>query len=221
VYEGGEAFVTHRAFHVPAGVRVVPFAILIATFFVSISRLINFPAPVMYGFIAAGTVLGATELDRRQAGIAITVPAVLLLVLSLGSWALVGPLRDAAGDSDSWIAYVPAETAAAFFVGGIEGLLFTMIPLSFSDGAKIYRWKRAVWFPLFAIPAFLFAWVVLNPQAAAFDALLEGRVLLIVSIVAAYAVAAFATWAYFNFREPRPPSPKAAVPESASGSGAD
>ncbi|MEX2159455.1 MAG: FGLLP motif-containing membrane protein, partial [Dehalococcoidia bacterium] len=201
VYEGGEALVMHRAFNVPAGVRVVPFAIGVAAFFVLISRVVDFPAPVMYGFIAAATVFGSAELDHRQAGIAITVPAVILLALSLGSWSLVGPLRDAARDSDSWVAHVPSETAAALFVGGIEGLLFTMIPLSFSDGAKIYRWHRAVWLPLFAIPAFLFAWVVLNPQAAALDALLQGRVLFIVCIVAAYGASAVLTWVYFHYRE--------------------
>ena len=199
VYEGGEALVTHRAFNVPAGVRAIPFAIGIAAVFMIVSRLIDFPAPVMYGFIASATVLGAAELNHRQTGIAITVPAVLLLAMSLGAWALVGPLRDAAGNSNGWYAHVPSETAAALFVGGIEGLLFTMIPLRFSDGGKIYRWQKAVWFPLFLVPAFLFAWVVLNPEAAALDALLKGRVLFIVGVVAAYAVACLSVWAYFHY----------------------
>lgn len=200
VYEGGEALVTHRAFQVPAAVRVVPFAIGIAAFFVLVSRAVNFPAPVMYGFIASATVLGGAQLDHRQSGVAIAVPAVLLLGLSVGAWALVGPLRDAAGDSSGWAAHVPSETAAALFVGSIEGLLFTMIPLNFSDGGKVYRWRRIVWLPLFGIPAFLFSWVVLNPQAVALDALLQGRVLFIVCIVATYAASVFVTWAYFHFR---------------------
>lgn len=207
VYEGGEAIVTHRAFAVPAGVRVVPFAIAIAAAFVVLSRLIDFPAPVMYGFIAAAVVLGSGELDTRQAGIAITVPATLLLLLSLGAWALVGPLRDAAGDSGDWYAHVPSETAAALFAGAIEGLLFTMIPLRFSDGGKIYRWQKAVWFPLFAIPAFLFTWVILNPQAAELDALLQGRVLFIVGVVLAYAAACLSIWAYFHYQQAGPGEP--------------
>ena len=203
VYEGGEAIITHRAFNVPAVVRVVPFAVAIAAGFVLVSRLIDFPAPIVYGFIAAATVLGAAKLDDRQSGIAVALPATILLGLGLGAWALVGPLRDAAGDSDNWAAHVPSETAAAFFVGSIEGLLFTMVPLRFSDGGKIYRWHRLVWLPLFAIPAFLFSWVVLNPQAAAFDALLTGRVVFVVCLVAIYAAAVFAIWAYFHYRHIR------------------
>jgi hypothetical protein len=199
IYEGGEAIVTHRAFDVPAGVRVVPFAVAIAAAFVVLSRLINFPAPVMYGFIAAAVVLGSAELDTRQTGIAIAVPAVLLLALSLGAWAVVAPLRDATADSGSWYSHVPSETAAALFVGSIEGLLFTMIPLRFSDGGKIFRWQKTVWFPLFAIPAFLFSWVILNPEAAALDALLQGRVLFVVGAVAAYAATCLAVWAYFHY----------------------
>ena len=48
--------------------------------------------------------------------------------------------------------------------------------------------------------------MVLNPQAKAFDAVLEGRVIFIACLVALYAILATGFWAYFWQRhrlEPR------------------
>ena len=97
----------------------------------------------------------------------------------------------------NWWSHVPSEAAAAIFVGGIEGLLFVLLPLRFTDGEKIFRWYRWLWFPLFGVAAFLFCWVVLNPQAKAFDAVLEGRVIFIACLVGIYAILATGFWAYF------------------------
>ena len=203
IYEGGEALV-HRARHgVPAGIRLFPTAIAIAAAFVALSRLAQFEAPVMFGFIAASAVFVPVALDHRQTGIAVFVPAVTLLVLSLVSWSLMGPLRDASNDSHTWWAVLPGETAAMLFVSGIEGLLFCLIPLQFLDGWKIIRWNPAVWAVLIGIPAFLFAWVILNPAAAGFDALLEGRVLTIIALVAAYSAVTVVIWAYFFLQHRR------------------
>jgi hypothetical protein len=67
----------------------------------------------------------------------------------------------------------------------------------FTDGAKIFSWNVWVWSVIFGVPAFLFAWAILNPQAQEFDALLEGRVIVALSLVGAYALAAIGTWLYF------------------------
>ena len=83
------------------------------------------------------------------------------------------------------------------FASGIEGLLFCMIPLEFLDGRKILRWNAVVWAFLMGIPAFLFAWVILNPAAQSFDTLLERRVITALSLVAAYSTLTVLLWAYF------------------------
>lgn len=202
VYEGGEVLMTERGYHVRAGVQMVPFAIALAVSFVMISRVTDFQAPVLYGFVVAATVLGgAWALDERQSGIAVAVPAVALFTISLAAWALIGPLRDLAGASNDWYAHLPSETAALIFAGGMEGLLFTMTPLAFQNGGKIYRWNRAAWAAIFGSAAFVFSWALLNPAAQQFDALVERRVVIAMSLVAAYAVTVVVTWWYFVQRE--------------------
>jgi hypothetical protein len=84
-----------------------------------------------------------------------------------------------------------------------------MIPLAFTDGSKIFQWYRLLWFPLFFIPAFIFAWAILNPEAAALESLLEGRVLFALALVALYIAAALIPWAYFAWRPRRAEAPPA------------
>ena len=197
VYEGGQAIVTQRRFHIASRMEVVPFAIGIAAVFVLISRLVSFQAPIIYGFVAAASILRSADLDENQSAQAVAFPAAVLLALSIVAWGLLGPLRSMSGDSGQWIAHLPGETAAIVFAGGVEGLLFTMIPLAFTDGMKLLRWNRITWFVLFAVPAFLFSWVILNPEAQAFSALLEGRMLFAFSVVLAYAALATGVWLFF------------------------
>ena len=50
---------------------------------------------------------------------------------------------------------------------------------------------------VFGLPTFLFAWVILNPEAQAFGALLEGRVAMVFGLVIAYSIMTVGVWAYF------------------------
>jgi hypothetical protein len=200
VYEGGEVLMTSRRFDVPAGVRIFPFALFVAIGFVFLSRLVGFQAPIMYGFVASAIVLGSHTMNDRQSALAVAVPAVGLLAIAIGAWLLLPALRDLTDANDDWWSYLPGEVAAILFAGGVEGLLFTMLPLQFTDGSKIWRSLRIVWFPLFAIPAFLFAWAILNPAAKDLDAVTSDRVIFALSLVAAYAAVAVAVWAFFLMR---------------------
>ncbi len=203
IYEGGEAFVHRRRHNVPAGIRLFPAAIAIAVAFVALSRLAHFEAPVLFGFIAASAVFVPVALDHRQEGLAIAVPAAILLLLSLASWSLVIPLRHASNSSHTWWAVLPGETAAMLFASGIEGLLFSLIPLQFLDGWKVIRWNPIGWALLIGVPTFLFSWVILNPAAKSFDALLQGRVITALSLAAAYSALTVALWAFFYVRQRR------------------
>jgi hypothetical protein len=197
VYDGGEALLTRHRFNLASGVKLYPFAIAIAAFFVLLSRLAGFSAPIMYGFVASSALLVPGRLDKRASAIVVAVPGLVLLGLSILAWMLIPAFNDLNGASGAWWASVPAATAAILFAGGIEGLLFTMIPVRFTDGAKIFSWNVWVWSVIFGVPAFLFAWAILNPQAQEFDALLEGRVIVAMCLVAAYALAGVALWLYF------------------------
>jgi hypothetical protein len=201
VTEGGEALITSRRFGVPAGVKLFPIAIGAAIAFVLISRLSGFQAPIMYGFVASATILAAANINDRESAQAVMVPGVALLAISVGAWLLLTPLRNISdGSTTSW-SYLPEATAALIFASGIQGLLFTMIPYHFSDGAKILRVYRLAWMVIFGAAAFFFAWAVLNPQTKSFEALLERRVLVAFGFAAAYVLFAFGFWGYFFLRK--------------------
>jgi hypothetical protein len=200
IFEGGMALMSRNRFHVPAGVKVFPLAVVIAVCFVALSRLVNFEAPIMFGFVAVATALAASRLSAQQEAVTAAVPMTALLVVALLAWALLGPLRDAAADSDSWLASLPSESAAMIFAGGIEGVLFAMVPVQFSDGYPIWQRLRWLWLAVAGVAAFVFSWVLLNPAAREFDALIEGRVLTAIGLVGAYALGVALIWAYCYLR---------------------
>ena len=212
VYEGGQALVMQRRFHVEASMDVVPFALGVAAFFVLLSRLVNFQAPILYGFVAAASILRSADVEEGQEGFAVAVPSFILLGLSLVAWGLLGPLRGLSNESELWVAHLPDNVAAIVFAAGVEGLVFAMIPLAFTDGIKVFHWQKLVWLVLFAVPAFLFSWVILNPEAESFSALLEGRVVLVFGLVIAYATMTVGIWAYFLYVKRTPSGPSLAGP---------
>jgi len=202
LHEGGEALALHRRFGVPAAVRLFPFALLIAIMFTVISRLVQFEAPVMFGFVATATVLTAASIDSRKEGTAVLLSSVALLVLSVASWALLSPLS-ALSDGTNWWTSIPHATAVLIFVGGIEGLLFLLVPFSFTQGGTVFKWYKLWWVVIVGVSAFFFCWVILNPQAEAFNALVERRVIFICALVAGYALVAFLFWLFFRVRPGR------------------
>ncbi len=199
IFEGGMALISQFRYKVPSDVKLFPIAIVIAIAFVILSRIVGFQAPIMYGFVAVATMLSASRLRDSHEATTAAIPALVLLGVSLLAWALIGPLRDASASSASWYASLPSETAAMIFAGGVEGLVFAMIPVKFSDGWPIFRSLKPVWAVLFIVPAFVFSWAILNPAASDFDALIQGRVLTVIGIVGAYTAAVVAIWVYFNF----------------------
>ncbi len=200
IFEGGMAIMSRDRYHVPSGVKIFPLAIVIALGFVLVSRIVNFEAPIMFGFVAVATALAVSRLNDEQEAATAAIPTAILLIAALFAWALIGPLRDAASDSTAWYASLPSETAALVFAGGVEGVLFAMVPVQFSDGYPIWRSMRLVWAGLAFVSAFVFSWVILNPAAKEFDALIEGRVLTAIGLVSAYAFVVIAIWAYFALR---------------------
>ncbi len=53
----------------------------------------------------------------------------------------------------------------ALVIGGIEGLLFGMLPLSGLPGAKVKEWDTRVWAPLLFLGSALFLHIIVNPSS--------------------------------------------------------
>lgn len=132
----------------------------------------------------------------------IFIPMLILLALSLLSWLVLAPLRGWAEDGNFFGAVFEA-VAVAMFVGGIQGLLFNLVPLEFVDGQKVWQWSRIAWFSISLPVTFLFIHVLMNPNGD-FDSPVEEtslRALLILCVAIWLATAA--VWLYFRQRKAR------------------
>jgi len=196
---GVEATMTRRIGGVSAAVRPFPAAIAVAAISVAISRLLDFRPGVMYGFVASCALLSPEEPDARRAGRIATFPTLAVLVLSVGAWLLLEPLRSWRGGSGGWLAGTLEATAVVIFVGGIEGLFIGMIPLAVTDGGKIFRWSRAVWLIISVMSAFLAWHVLLGRERTYFSGLREASSVTVLLAFIAYTVITVGLWGYFRF----------------------
>jgi hypothetical protein len=191
--EGGAVWVATRRLGVPAAVRVHPGALIAAVVCVVVSRLLDFEPGILYGFIASAVLLAPLAIDRRQAGLTVFFPAMLVLGFSLLAWAGLGWVRGNGGS--------PAAESmlAVLFVGGVEGTMYSMIPLTFMDGRAVLEWRRSAWVLAAGAATFIFWQLIVNPDLAYLDAFRESAVQLVFGIAVGFALVTAATWAYFRW----------------------
>ena len=195
ISKGGAILFSRHRLKVPIGFRVHSAALLSALACVAISRAIDFRPGLVYGFVASTVFLGA-KLDRRQSGRVAFYPALFLLGLSVAAWIVLGWVRS--GGSSSWVSQLLEAILAVLFVGGIEGVLFNMLPIAFLDGRAIIEWNRLAWLGLFGLSTFLFWQLLINPKDSYLDAIRETGVALVLSAALIYALITAAAWLYFR-----------------------
>ncbi|MGK2964839.1 MAG: FGLLP motif-containing membrane protein, partial [Tepidiformaceae bacterium] len=198
VYSGLEVNMLKRLFGATAAVRVFAPSLLIALASVIVSKLIDLNPGIVYGFVASAVLLQNADIPEKQEGKIDFVPLTACLVLSIGSWLLTPIVRDANADGGNFFLAVTEGVLIMTFIGGIEALIWNMIPLRVMDGGKILLWNKWVWIGLTAVSVFLFWHVLLNQERSGFDALQETASMSVVLVCAAYAAVAVGTWAYFR-----------------------
>ena len=95
---------------------------------------------------------------------------------------------------------------ACLFIGGLEGLLFGLIPLRFLPGARIANWSWIAWGVLTAVVAYLFVHVLLMPETGYLGRSTAASVTTTIVLFAAFAVVSVLFWGYFRLR-PTPEEP--------------
>ncbi|HET7738168.1 MAG TPA: FGLLP motif-containing membrane protein, partial [Tepidiformaceae bacterium] len=200
VYSGLEVNMLKRLFGAQAAIRVFAPSLLIALISVIVSKLIDLNPGIVYGFVASTVLLQHADIPHKEEGKVDFVPLTACLVLSVGSWLLTPIVRDANADGGNFFLAVTEGVLVMTFIGGIEALIWNMIPLRVMDGGKILLWNKWVWIGLTAISVFLFWHVLLNQERAGFDALQETASVGVLLICVAYAAVAVGTWAYFRAR---------------------
>lgn len=190
--------------------RVLPGTIVVGLACVVVSRLTGFLPGYVYGLILGFTF--ASELSRIQEARRTAAAGALMLALAVAAWLVTGALGDAAADTS--IAGIVLRTVlAAIVVGGLEGVVFGLLPLRFLQGEVVFGWNRVIWGVLFGLGVFAFAHVLVNPASGYLADSSRTPLLTIVALFLGFGVVSVAFWGYFRFRTPReapaPPGPAA------------
>jgi hypothetical protein len=203
-YNGIRVLITKYGFHIPATIRAYPLAILLAVIFVILSRLISFHPGLIFGFVGAFTILPSSIApDRKKRSIGILWGVFIVILLALGAFFLRQPL---ASMTNSFWQMMLDTILVALFVGGLERLLFGLVPATFLDGGTLVSWKKLIWVIVFGLVVFLFVHIVINKSNALTGAVKDMNVITIVCLTLACLVFSLAFWGYFRFRSKREPN---------------
>lgn len=199
VYEGTQVLISERFFSLNGAIRFYPIAILIAIVSVTFSKLTGLQPGLVYGFVAAAALLSAREPTRKEEGMIVFFPMLAMLGVSLLAWLSLGPIRGMSEDG-GWIPLILEGAALSLFLGGIQGLLFSLIPLPFMDGEKIWNWNKLAWIAIVFPVGFLFFHVVINQDGTLQSAVSEHGVTALIILAAVSWTLTIATWLVFKWR---------------------
>jgi hypothetical protein len=195
VYEGLQAFLGIRLYGLQGYMRAFPVAALIAIGCVILTRLVRFQPGYLFGFVAAYVLVSGEDFDEEattgQGAVLVLVPAVVMLAVSIVAWLLSGPL---AGVN------LLRSLLVTTFVSGLEGVLFSLVPLSFLDGEVLFRGNRVAWLGGFAFAAYWFFQILLNPRSGYLDAFTQNNVVVTLILLALCGVITGAFWLFFRLR---------------------
>ncbi|MEO6349692.1 MAG: FGLLP motif-containing membrane protein [Candidatus Limnocylindrales bacterium] len=180
--------------------RVQPMTLVVGIACVVISRIADFQPGYLYGLVA-GYVF-AKELSMRDEGRANAVTAVWMLLISLGAW-LALPTMEVGLAGQPLLQTLVAAALATIFVGGLEGLLFELVPLRFLRGESVFAWHRGMWAILFLAAAFTFAHILLTPTSGYLGDTRSSPLVAAVILFVAFGIVSVAFWAYFKYRPAR------------------
>ena len=195
----------------------IPSGLLIAGGCVIVSRLTHFEPGYLYGVL--GGAVFAAALDRKAEGRAEVTAMLAGFVLALAAWVAFEPIaRSASGSSPAFGVLTLDALLASVFIGGIEGLMFSLIPLRFLPGHRIKGWSWGVWGVLVAVVLYAFVHVLLNPASGYLGRSTQASVNTTIALFVAFALVSGLFWSYFRLR------PTAEAPEAepvAAAAGAD
>ncbi len=182
--------------------HAIPSALVIAVLCVVVSRVTHFEPGYLYGVLGGAVFAGA--LDRRSEGRTEVAVALAALAVALVAWVFFEPVARAADDSNPAFWLLSADSfLSALFIGGVEGLLFGLIPLRFLPGFRIKGWNWMAWGVLTAVVLYVFVHVLLAPEAGYLGRSTAASVTLTLVLFGAFAMVSGLFWLYFRWRPKR------------------
>jgi hypothetical protein len=194
--------------------RAIPSGLVVGVVCVLVSRLTHFAPGYLYGVLGGAVFAGA--LAKRTEGRAETVTMLAGLAVALGAWIAFEPVAHAANSAHPSLGVLVADSfLAALFIGGIEGMLFSLIPLRFLPGHRVKQWGWLPWALLTGLTLYVFVHGLLTPAQGYLGRSTTQTTNLTLALFGAFGVLSLAFWAWFRFRpekteqpgpEPGPPS---------------
>lgn len=140
--------------------KVLPGALVFGLVCVVASRLAHFQPGYFCG-VVAGFAFTRT-LNKEEAGKSTARAGAFMLALALVAW---GARSAVAVEGTTLAPSVLRAVLGGLFVGGVEGLVFGMLPLRFMSGEKLWTWNKLLWAGLMGAGLFIFVHVLLDPEA--------------------------------------------------------
>lgn len=194
-------FLAYRRINREMGrLRVVPMTIILGIACVVISRIAEFQPGYLYGLVATFAFTGS--LQRRDEARAHALTGVWMLMVALAAW-LAMPWIEQSLASERLLLMGISAGLATVFVGGLEGLLFELVPLRFLRGEAVYEWRRSVWAILFLAAGFCFAYILLDPSHGYLGSTRVSPLIPALILFVSFGIASILFWAYFRFRPTR------------------
>ena len=190
----------------PGRLAVQPLTIFVGIACVVISRIADFQPGYLYGLVVG--YVYAKELPIRDEGRANALTAIWMLTVALAAFFSL-PLIESATQSAPFLQIALAAAAATIFIGGLEGLLFELVPLRFLRGETVWAWRRGAWAILFLAAAFTFVHILLTPTSGYLGSTRTSPLMAAVILFVAFGVFSVAFWAYFRYRPQRATEPTA------------
>ena len=179
--------------------RALWWTLLIAVVCVVISRLAGFQPGYLYGLIIS--IVFVTEISARDEGFGTWLASAWLLVLSVIAWVLLAVVRQTS--ADPLLSLFLQTVLVTFVVAGIETLVIGLLPMRFLPGHPLFRWRKSVWFALFALAVMGYLLILVDPANGYLSD--SSRTPMIIGIVflVSFGIISIGTWAYFRYRPAR------------------
>jgi hypothetical protein len=119
----------------------------------------------------------------------------------VAAWVLFEPVSRLANETDASFAVLVADSLlGCLFIGGIEGLLFSLVPLRFLPGYRVHQWGWVPWGLLTLGTAYLFVHVLLVPEAGYLGRSTSETANVTIGLFAAFGLASVLFWLWFRLR---------------------
>ena len=159
----------------------------VALICILVSRAFNLTPGYIFGIPVVFLVL--STLARNREGLFESIGMAWLLVLAALAWVLAPMLGGYP---------ILLDLTNLLFVIIIEDAFFEMFPLPHITGGIVYRWKRWLWFVLFAVVVFFLLHTMFNPQGTVASLAQTPPAAVTVLLLGCYAVGAMLLWLYIR-----------------------